>query len=66
MLNENACVIFKNEVKIEDKFMSKRNPFFKEKNRIFYKMIQIEWNKRCESSMYKKNFGNWIIELHYG
>jgi len=42
MLNENACVIFKNEVKIEDKFMSKRNPFFKEKNRIFYKMIQIE------------------------
>lgn len=41
MLNENVCVIFKNEVKIEDKLMSKRNPFFKKKE-IFNKMIQIE------------------------
>jgi hypothetical protein len=29
MLNENACVIFRNEVKIENELMYKRNPFFK-------------------------------------
>jgi hypothetical protein len=28
MLNENACVIFKNEVKIEHELMSKRNPLY--------------------------------------
>lgn len=35
MLNENACVIFKNEVKIEDKFMSKRNSFKRKKTEFF-------------------------------
>ncbi len=33
MLNENACVIFKNEVKFENELMSKRNPFLKKKMR---------------------------------
>ncbi len=38
MLNENACLIFMNEVKIENELMSKSNPFFKQ-NDIY---IQIE------------------------
>jgi hypothetical protein len=40
MLNENACVIFKNEVKIEDELRYKRNPFFKKNEEIFIKQFK--------------------------